>query len=64
MKLNTVILFIVALLGSSLATAQNNVAAFQENIDLRWVVVAGALVFLMQAGFGLLESGMVPNGHI
>jgi Amt family ammonium transporter len=30
----------------------------QGNIDLVWVITAGALVFLMQAGFGLLESGM------
>lgn len=30
----------------------------QSSIDLVWVVTAGILVFLMQAGFGLLESGM------
>lgn len=30
----------------------------QASIDLVWVVTAGILVFLMQAGFGLLESGM------
>lgn len=39
-------------------TAVNQVDLLQENINLVWVIVAGVLVFLMQAGFGLLESGM------
>lgn len=30
----------------------------QSNMDILWVVIAGALVFFMQAGFALLESGM------
>lgn len=35
-----------------------DISQVQGNIDLVWVITAGALVFLMQAGFGLLESGM------
>lgn len=30
----------------------------QSNVDMLWLVVAGALVFFMQAGFALVESGM------
>jgi len=37
--------------------AQADVAA-QSTVDLVWVVLCGALVFMMQAGFGLIESGM------
>ena len=40
-------------------SAQDAVAAeVQVNLDYVWVVVAGALVFLMQAGFALLETGL------
>ena len=41
------------------ASAQEATAAtVQVNLDVVWVVVAGALVFLMQAGFALLETGL------
>lgn len=30
----------------------------QENMNILWVVIAAGLVFFMQAGFALLESGM------
>ena len=30
-----------------------------EVINTLWVVIAGAMVFLMQAGFAMLETGMV-----
>ncbi|MGB3542489.1 ammonium transporter [Rubrivirga sp.] len=43
----------------TLALAQGaDVATVQTNLDFVWVVVAGALVFLMQAGFALLETGL------
>ena len=43
----------------ALASAQDaGAAAVQVNLDYVWVVVAGALVFLMQAGFALLETGL------
>jgi Amt family ammonium transporter len=41
------------------ASAQGAAAAtVQVNLDYVWVVLAGALVFLMQAGFALLETGL------
>ena len=30
-----------------------------SNIDLLWIVVSAYLVFLMQLGFSMLETGMV-----
>lgn len=40
--------------------AENNISLseIKDSIDTVWIVVAGALVFFMQAGFALLESGM------
>ena len=40
------------------AAAWADVAGLQAAMDTVWVVTAGALVFFMQAGFALLESGM------
>lgn len=37
---------------------------FSQKIDAIWVLVAAALVFLMQAGFKSLEVGMVRKKHI
>ncbi|MFW6191271.1 MAG: methyl-accepting chemotaxis protein [Thiohalospira sp.] len=34
-------------------------ATVQEHLDLVWILVSAALVFLMQAGFAALETGMV-----
>lgn len=33
----------------------------QLNLDTAWIVIAAALVFFMQAGFAMLESGMVRS---
>ncbi|MEM9586841.1 MAG: ammonium transporter [Planctomycetota bacterium] len=33
----------------------------QTNLDTAWIVIAAALVFFMQAGFAMLESGMVRS---
>ncbi|MEM1115185.1 MAG: ammonium transporter [Bacteroidota bacterium] len=48
------------LLAPAAAFAQDapEAATVQVNLDYVWVVVAGALVFLMQAGFALLETGL------
>ncbi|SMF56113.1 ammonium transporter (TC 1.A.11) [Alteromonadaceae bacterium Bs31] len=40
------------------ALAQDNTGIEKEAIDVIWLATASALVFLMQAGFALLESGM------
>jgi len=34
------------------------------DLDKLWVLIAAALVFLMQAGFKVLETGMVRKNHI
>ncbi|MEO0560354.1 MAG: ammonium transporter [Bacteroidota bacterium] len=54
-------LIVVALLLTPiLASAQDTVdaATVQLNLDYVWVIAAAALVFLMQAGFALLETGL------
>jgi Amt family ammonium transporter len=45
-------------LGSSLALAESNPTGAAEPIWLVWIGIAGILVFFMQAGFALLESGL------
>lgn len=35
-----------------------DVAATEQNMNILWVCIAAAMVFFMQAGFALLESGM------
>ncbi|MGD8407674.1 MAG: ammonium transporter, partial [Thiohalophilus sp.] len=35
-----------------------NDSDLQQAMDTVWLITAGALVFFMQAGFALLESGM------
>ncbi|MGG6294777.1 ammonium transporter [Leptolyngbya sp. AN02str] len=39
------------------ASVEDAVATLQVGLDTMWVVVAGALVFFMNAGFGMLEAG-------
>ena len=34
-------------------------AAVQHNLDMVWILLAGFLVFFMQAGFAMLEGGMI-----
>ena len=35
--------------------------ALQTNMNFLWVAICAALVFFMQAGFAMLESGMVRS---
>jgi Amt family ammonium transporter len=55
--------FGVPLFGQQRATAptveelQATVAALQKQTDIVWTLVAGALVFFMQAGFAMVEGG-------
>ncbi len=50
---------VVALLTTPAAAQANDpVAAVQAALDNVWVILAGVLVFTMQAGFALLESGL------
>ncbi|MFT5573844.1 MAG: Amt family ammonium transporter [Cryomorphaceae bacterium] len=48
-------IFLVLLLASKQVYAADSIS---ENLDLAWILLAGVLVFFMQAGFALLETGM------
>ncbi len=50
--------FFWALIACSVWAAPGAVI-MQENLDLLWILIATVLVFFMQAGFTLLETGMV-----
>jgi Amt family ammonium transporter len=47
-----------ALLSASPVSAQDLDSAPQAVVDNLWLVIAGALVFLMQAGFAFVEAGL------
>ncbi|WP_095508582.1 ammonium transporter [Rubrivirga marina] len=52
-------LALALLLAPALVLAQDATPdAVQTNLDYVWTIVAAALVFLMQAGFALLETGL------
>lgn len=55
MQLFKVIGITVLLLVTDPAFAADDTA---EHLDIAWIILAGVLVFLMQAGFALLETGM------
>lgn len=48
----------LAFLPLACGAAEMNLAQMQASMDTVWLITAGALVFFMQAGFALLESGM------
>lgn len=50
--------FLLALLLFLLPGLANAADTITLNLDMIWLITAAALVFLMQAGFALLESGM------
>ena len=37
----------------------SELSSIEAQIDMMWILIASALVFFMQAGFGLLETGMI-----
>jgi Amt family ammonium transporter len=51
---------VIFLIGSPAALAQEG-GELHLSLDTVWLVTAGALVFFMQAGFALLESGMARS---
>lgn len=50
---------LIVLISGSSAVAQelSDVENLQVSLDTLWVLIAGALVFFMNAGFGMLETG-------
>ncbi len=53
-----VLLFLVSV---NIFAAPITLASIQNSVDIVWIMTAGALVFFMQAGFALLEGGMVRS---
>ena len=49
------------LLSVNISAAPITLASIQNSVDLAWIITAGILVFFMQAGFALLEGGMVRS---
>src|SRR5690606_2954970 len=49
----------LALLFPAWAWAEPGAVILQENLDMLWILIATALVFIMQAGFTALETGFV-----
>ena len=47
------------LLEEKLALAENDVIATKMAMDAGWMMISGVIVFLMNIGFALLESGSV-----
>ena len=45
----------------SSALAADAVPGIKVSLDTLWIITAGCLVFFMQAGFALLEAGMVRS---
>ena len=47
------------------ATAlQTDLNATKRDLDISWLVICGALVFFMQAGFAMLEAGIVQTKNM
>ena len=39
--------------------SQKELQELQKAIDMGWIMTAGVIIFLMNAGFAMLESGSV-----
>ncbi|MEE9339383.1 MAG: ammonium transporter [Methylococcaceae bacterium] len=52
------LLILVILLFPSLSFATDE-SSLQETLNIAWIAIAASLVFIMQAGFTLLEAGMI-----
>jgi len=48
----------------AMAQEMSEAAAVQATLDNIWVFIAGILVFLMQAGFGLVEAGLTRAKNV
>ena len=58
MKRSKIIGIIFVVIGYSQTVNAQSINDMVNNMDVVWIVAAAALVFFMQAGFALLESGM------
>lgn len=76
LKMGGLAMAAVLLGGSSAAMADEEAAVptvesvneaitnLRSDTDVLWIIVAGALVFFMQCGFGLLEGGLVRSKNV
>ncbi|MGK7393922.1 MAG: ammonium transporter [Candidatus Cyclobacteriaceae bacterium M3_2C_046] len=55
--------FMISTESRAASGTQNAISITQYDIDSLWVLLAAALVFLMQAGFKSLEVGLVRRNH-
>ena len=51
----------VAALTAKIAEQEQTLASTNRGIDELWHLIAGILVFFMQAGFAMLEAGSVQD---
>ncbi len=64
MRVGSLAVSVCVILGSTIfgsansAAAEPNILEVSQSLNSSWVVITGVLVFLMQAGFALVESGM------
>ncbi|GMR04486.1 MAG: ammonium transporter [Thermodesulfobacteriota bacterium] len=56
-KMLFVLFFLILLCGTAVAGDTITAAEVQKNLDFVWTLVAAFLVFLMQAGFAMVETG-------
>lgn len=59
-----ILVFTFITLFSSVAFAADEIKALQVQIDTVWTIIAAFLVFFMQAGFALLESGLTRAKNV
>lgn len=57
MKKITTLMFLTATLSASLLAQDSEAATVQDNLNYVWTIIAACMVFFMQAGFTLLETG-------
>merc|ERR1719253_1493394 len=51
-------------INTSLTDLNSGVAGNARDMDIAWLIICGALVFFMQAGFAMLEAGIVHPKNV
>ncbi len=49
---------------SSISTVNARISGNSRDMDVAWLVICGAMVFFMQAGFAMLEAGIVHKKNV
>eukprot|EP00281_Chroomonas_sp_CCMP1168_P023444 CAMPEP_0206226934 /NCGR_PEP_ID=MMETSP0047_2-20121206/8355_1 /ASSEMBLY_ACC=CAM_ASM_000192 /TAXON_ID=195065 /ORGANISM="Chroomonas mesostigmatica_cf, Strain CCMP1168" /LENGTH=497 /DNA_ID=CAMNT_0053650053 /DNA_START=100 /DNA_END=1589 /DNA_ORIENTATION=+ len=63
-KVNVLETRLEALIASTAAENSVKISNLAMDADLLWLVLCGALVFFMQAGFGVLEAGAIARKNV